>query len=157
VATVETSDLAELGYDLSRHALREQEASLDELRSRTGILLTATALVASFLGSRALVSDGSGWLDVLGLVAAVSSILFSVYVLLPKRNLRFVLDGAAVYEHFVEAEADLPEAHRVIAYWNRYVCDANQASINRLIRCFRWACVALIPAVVLWSSSLALN
>ena len=52
---------------------------------------------------------------------------------------------------------DLPEAHRVIAYWNRYVCDANQASINRLIRCFRWACVALIPAVVLWSSSLALN
>lgn len=153
----EDRDLAQLGYELSRQALQEQEALLDELRSRTGILLTANALVASFLGSRALVSEGSGWLDILGLVAAIASILFSLYVLLPKRNLRFVLDGAGVYEHFVEAEADLPEAHRVIAYWNGYVCDENQVSINRLIRCFRWACVALVPALVLWSSSLALN
>jgi hypothetical protein len=157
MATVETRDLAELGYDLSRQALQQQEAALDELRSRTGTLLTANALVASFLGSRALISGGTDWLDVLGLVAAVASIVGSVYVLLPKRNLRFVLDGASVYEYFVEADSDLPEAHRAIAYWNRYVCDANQTSIDRIVRWFRWACVMLIAAVVLWSSSLALN
>ena len=46
--------LQELGYVLARQALARQETMLEDLRTRTGTLLTATALVATFLGARAL-------------------------------------------------------------------------------------------------------
>jgi hypothetical protein len=49
-----------LAYELALRALDQQEAALVELRSRTGILLAASALTASFLGAPAL----SGGLDV---------------------------------------------------------------------------------------------
>jgi hypothetical protein len=157
VATASSPDLARLGYDLSLRALQQQEAALDELRSRTGTLLTGTALVTSFLGARALESDGNTLLAVLGLIAAVACILSSVSVLAPKRNLTFVLDGSAVYEYFTEVQADLVEAQRVLAYWNQEVWNQNQRLIDKLIRLFRVACLALVLTVVLWSSGLALN
>lgn len=47
-------DLAELAYTLSLRTLGQQEASLNELRDRTGTLLAAAALVASFLGATAI-------------------------------------------------------------------------------------------------------
>jgi hypothetical protein len=46
--------LSELGYELALRGLDHQESTLDDLRTRTGTLLTATALVATFLGARAL-------------------------------------------------------------------------------------------------------
>ena len=48
------TSLEELAYQLALRALNQQESVLEELRSRTGTLLTATALVTSFLGARAL-------------------------------------------------------------------------------------------------------
>lgn len=43
-------DLESLAFDLSLRALGQQEKVLEELRARTGTLLTAAALVTSFLG-----------------------------------------------------------------------------------------------------------
>jgi hypothetical protein len=74
-------ELERLTYDLSLRTLGQQEAVLGELRSRTGILLTASALVTSFLGARALQDGASPWFGLTGLGAAVTSILFSIYVL----------------------------------------------------------------------------
>jgi hypothetical protein len=66
------SGLEQLANELSVRALEEQEAVLTELRARAGVLLAATALVASFLGARAL-SDGSLWLSAPGFLATLSS------------------------------------------------------------------------------------
>jgi hypothetical protein len=42
-----------LAYEQSVRAIEQQARMLDELRSRTGLLLTGASIVASFLGERA--------------------------------------------------------------------------------------------------------
>jgi hypothetical protein len=149
--------LTGLAYDLSLRALDQQEAVLDELRRRTGTLLAATAVVTSFLGAQALQDADYKWLTIPGLVAAVLTILLSVYVLTPKANLNFAIHGAVTYEYFSRAGADLEEAHRTLAYWNREAWDANQLVLYRLVAFFRIACGGLVLAVALWSTKLPLH
>jgi hypothetical protein len=43
-------DLARLAYEASLRSLDKQEELLGELRSRTGLLLAASSVAASFLG-----------------------------------------------------------------------------------------------------------
>jgi hypothetical protein len=73
-----------LAYESGVRALDKQEALLEELRGRTGILLAASALAASFLGESAF-RDAS-WLAAVALVAFVVSIAASVFVLVPRSN-----------------------------------------------------------------------
>jgi hypothetical protein len=146
-----------LAFELSLRTLSQQEAVLDELRRRAGTLLAATAVVTSFLGARALQDAAYKWLTIPGLAAAVISILLSVYVLTPKANLNFAIHGAAMYEYFFRAGADLDEAHRTLAYWNRETWDANQRVLYRLVAFFRIACGGLIAAALLWSLKLPLH
>jgi hypothetical protein len=54
--------LAELAYDASLRRLDKQEQLLEELRARTGLLLAAASLAASFLGRPLL----SSLTDILG-------------------------------------------------------------------------------------------
>lgn len=150
-------DLADLAFELSLRTLGQQEAALDELRARTGTLLTATALVTSFLGARALQDGGRKWLSISGLIASLISILLSVYVLAPKSKLNFALHGAAIYEYFFRASVDLQETHRTLAYWNREAWETNQRVIYRLVAFFRIACGGLVVSVLLWSLKLPLH
>ena len=87
------SNLEQLAYDLSLRALAQQEAVLSELRARAGALLTATAVVTSFLGGRALDQHAHRSLAIAGFVLAIASLLLSVYVLAPKADLDFALSG----------------------------------------------------------------
>lgn len=50
--------LAELTYEQAQKALEQQERQVNELRQRTGTLLGAAALAASFFGAAALGRDG---------------------------------------------------------------------------------------------------
>ena len=47
-----SSSLAQLSYNAALRALDGQERGLEELRARTGTLLAAASLVASFLGAQ---------------------------------------------------------------------------------------------------------
>ena len=91
--------LEHLAYQLSRSALRQQESIINELRARAGALLTATAVVTSFLGGRALDLGDHRVLALCGFVLAVVAIVLAVYVLAPKRDLDFVLSGPGVHEY----------------------------------------------------------
>lgn len=110
--------LEQLVYDLSLRALAQQEAVLNELRTRA-TLLTATAIATSFLGGRALAQPDHRYLSIVGFAFAIASLLLSVYVLAPKAELDFALSGPGVYEHFVEQTSDLAEVKRTLAYWNQ--------------------------------------
>lgn len=48
------STTEEIIYDAALRAVERQEKSLDEIRSRAGLLLGAASIAASFLGTRAL-------------------------------------------------------------------------------------------------------
>jgi hypothetical protein len=74
-----------LAFDAALRALDKQETLLDELRSRTGALLAASALAASFLGGAAF-KNPSPLLAAIALLAFVISIGASVFILLPKRD-----------------------------------------------------------------------
>jgi hypothetical protein len=123
-------NLQALSYELSLRALDQQERALEELRNRTGTLLAASALVASFLGARAIDRVGVDGLAVIPLLAFVASVLLSVYVLVPKSNLEFALRGSEVWEYFVSENEDLPEAQRTLAYWIDDVRESNQGLIT---------------------------
>jgi hypothetical protein len=40
---------------------------------------------------------------------------------------------------------------------NREVCEENQVTIDGLVRVFKWACLALVAAVGLWTLGLAIQ
>jgi hypothetical protein len=149
--------LPELTYDLSTQSLAQQEASLNELRSRTGVLLAATAIAIALLGGRALDDGVRTALDLAGVGLAVISFLLSVFVLAPKSQYVATVDPAAIHEYFKREEVDVGEAMEALVFSNREVWEENQLVIDRLVRAFRWACFTLVGAVVLWSIGLALQ
>jgi hypothetical protein len=67
--------------------------ALTKLRTRTGTLLTAASLIASFLGGQALAREGLSVWIVLALIAFGASVVLCIYVLLPKDGLIFALDA----------------------------------------------------------------
>ncbi len=149
--------LEELAYENSAQALRQQEGTLSDLRSRTGTLLTAASLVASFLGGRAIDLEGLSALNIVGGLAYLATILISVYLLAPTSTLEFAIRGSEAYEYFVQRGIDLQEAHRTMAYWIDERHAKNKGRIDFLILLFAAACLAFVPEVVSWSLSLALH
>jgi hypothetical protein len=151
------TSISDLTYDLSLRSLSQQESALNELRSRTGVLLAATAIAIALLGGRALDEGDRSGLELAGTAFAIISFLLSVFVLAPKRDFAFVVDAATAHETFVERDVGLDDAHEALVYWNREVWEENQSVIDRLMAAFRWACVTLVAAVGLWSAALTVQ
>lgn len=149
--------IPELTYDLSLRSLTQQEASLNELRSRTGVLLAATAIAIALLGGRSLDDGVRTALDLGGVALAVGSFLLSVFILAPKQRYVVMADAAAVHEYFTQQKVEPSEAMEALVFWNREMWEENQAMIDGLVRAFRWACLALVGAVCLWSLGLAVQ
>jgi hypothetical protein len=151
------TDVHELGFDLSLRSLTQQESALNELRGRTGTLLAASSLVASFLGGRAVAAPGHGWLTVAGLAAFVASLVASGYVLWPKSDLVFALRGSALDRAESDDTGGLPETHRRLAAWIEQFIDSNAVVIDRLFWGYRVATVAVFGEVVLWMWKLGVS
>ena len=102
--------LEEVAYDAGRAALADQDAVVTGIRARTGTLLAAHALVASFLGATTVKArglHGFGWGGVVTLVLG----LVVAAVLLAPWKLRFSVNArllyAALYDKAAaEAQAD---------------------------------------------------
>jgi hypothetical protein len=79
-----SSSLAQLSYDAALRALDGQERGLEELRARTGTLLAAASLVASFLGAQTIQrTNALETIEALALIALGVSVGAYTYVLLP--------------------------------------------------------------------------
>jgi hypothetical protein len=88
-------ELERLAYETALRALDKQEAVLDEIRGRTGILLAASALAAPFLGDSAF-RDPSLILAIVALAAFVLTTGGSIFILLSRPDLVFSLSGPNV-------------------------------------------------------------
>jgi hypothetical protein len=109
-------ELEKLAHDEALRALDKQERLLEELRSRTGVLLAASSLAASFLGPQAFLNPGPRSLAFVALIAFVLTLGASVFVLLPKRSLVFSAAGVWLYEDFYGVRDDMAEVYRRLAY-----------------------------------------
>ena len=147
------ADLAELAYDAALRRLDKQEQLLEELRARTGLLLAAASLAASFLGRPAVDADPVV-LAILALLAFAASIGASLFVLMPKKNLIFALVGSYVYEELYEFKDELPEVYRRLAYDLDRFWQENDTTMQRVFTAFRIAAWALAAEVGLLLASL---
>ena len=146
--------LAELAYRSAVQALVQQEAGLNELRSRTGTLLAANAVTASFLGAAALKGGSLDAAGGLALVCFVASLGAALYILLPRTALRFSISGPVLYEELFEHGEDAEEIHRRAAYWLEEFWSVNQRAIDRLYPYFTAAVIALAGELVFWAVDL---
>jgi hypothetical protein len=147
-----------LSYEAAVRALDLQERGVEQLRARTGTLLAASSLTASFLGAQTIQHTGGlGTLGALALVSLAGSIILCVYVLLPKRGFVFSVNAPTMYESLFEIGEDEEEVRRRLIYWLEEYWKGNQLKIDGLGRYYLGAAVALTLQLVFWSWALAAN
>jgi hypothetical protein len=141
-------DFEKLAYEAALRGLDKQEGLLEELRTRTGVLLAASSLAASFLGQQAFQDPSPRGLAITALVAFVVSIATSVFILLPKKNLIFAEAGAGLYEGLYAVREDMPEVYRRLAYDLDRFWESNDKKINWLTRAYTVATSALVIEIL---------
>jgi hypothetical protein len=147
-----------LAFEESIRALTLQSAVLDDLRSRTGILLTAASLTATFVGSRALDEGFSAWtLVALALFLATGG--FCLRVLWPSENWQFSFNARTILDGYVR-EPDSASLNKMLvefAEFNQENWDANNEKLSRLFRSFRLAVLALVLQVLCWLMAIGMT
>jgi hypothetical protein len=150
-----TPTLAQIVCDQAQKALEQQERQVNELRQRTGTLLAAAALTASFFGAAALGRDGVAAPVVLAAIALAVAVLSGLYVLYP-HELEFSVDARGLYDDLV-GDQDEPERLLVrLAFGLRDTRERNGRVVDRLARCLAIAAIALVMQIVFWTWALAL-
>jgi hypothetical protein len=149
--------LEQEAHRIAAQALQQQEQALTELRSRTGTLLTAASLIASFLGGQALAREGLSLCIVLALVAFGISVVLCIYVLLPKDGLIFALDAPETYGALYEVRDSEEEVDRRLAYWLQSFREENHPTVQRLTSAFELAGFALLAEIGFLALGLAVS
>jgi hypothetical protein len=144
-------------HRIAAQALSQQEETLTELRARTGTLLTAASLIASFLGGQALAREGLSIWVVAALAAFGVSVVLCIYVLLPKSGLIFALDAPRTYNALYEIRGDPEEIDRRLAYWLQSFREENHPTVERLTKAFELAGLALLSEIAFLAVGLAVS
>jgi len=144
-------------HRIAAKALAQQEQALSELRARTGTLLTAASLIASFLGGQALTRQGLSASIVLALLAFGVSVVLCIYVLLPKDGLIFALDAPEAYGALYDVRDDDDEVNRRLAYWLQSFRETNHPTVKRLTSAFEIAGFALLAEIGFLALGLAVS
>jgi hypothetical protein len=141
-------DFEKLAYEAALRGLDKQEGLLEELRTRTGVLLAASSLAASFLGQQAFKDPHPHSLAIAALASFIVSIGASVFILLPKKDLIFALRGAGLYEGLYALRDDSAEVYRHLAYDLDRFWESNDHKIRWLSRAYTLAATALVVQII---------
>lgn len=101
--------LEEITYDAGRHALADQETIVAGVRQRTGTLLAAHALVASFLGATTIRAHGFEAWGAIALAALVLGLVIAAVLLAPW-PLKFAVDAKDLYSELYAQAAEEAQA-----------------------------------------------
>ncbi len=152
-----SAEFEKLAYEAALRSLDKQEAYVEELRARTGVLLAASSLAASFLGQQAFQNPSPRGLAIVALLAFVVSIGTDVFILLPKQGLIFAQKGEDLYERLFAAREDMSEVYRSLTYQLDRFWKSNDAKIEWLIRAFAVAAAALVIEILALAGLLGSN
>jgi hypothetical protein len=150
-------DVARAALDVARTALSEQHITVRDLRAHTGALLTATSVVVSFLGTRALTARHPRTLAFLGLGVFVLSLVLCLYILLPTKRIKSVAEGSDLLSECLSDVDPATDAYRRLVGTYDKVWETNTPHIERLGRVFTLASGAILAEVVLWALQLAIS
>jgi len=150
--------LEEIVYEAGRSALSDQDGVVTGIRSRTGTLLAAHALVASFLGATTVKAHGLhgfGW----GAVAVLVLGLVIAAVLLAPWKLRFAVDARELYTELYaqavdEAEADTLGWLASAGYGYQQLRDQNVARVRIMSGLLTFLGSLMVLQTLLWLAAL---
>jgi hypothetical protein len=141
------AEFERLVYETAQTGLDKQERVVEELRARTGGLLAASSIAASFLGEPAF-RNPPLVVAALALAAFVATIAACVYVLTPKRQLVFAQSGGALYQELYDVREDLGQVYRRLAYSLDDFWTDNDATIHALFTAYRWRAAAMVVEIL---------
>jgi hypothetical protein len=150
------ADLTEIPYAEAVRSIELQARGLDELRSRTGVLLAASSVTTSFLGAASLDESGFDTLAALAMIAFAVSVGVCLAILWPKSDWRFALGARTMLEDWDRGSyPDSKSMRRFVAEKHHDNWKSNKAKLDAYYAHFRWAVIALGVAVLLWLVKLA--
>ena len=141
----------------ARRAIDFQHSSLNELRSRTGLILAAASVSASFIGAGLASGDHSlGFLGGLALVAFVIAVGSCIRVLMPAQGWWFATSPAVLIEDWVdidrgEASMTLHLAKSLEGHYDR-----NRQKLDDLFVWFQVAAISVAAEVILGALRVAM-
>jgi hypothetical protein len=142
----------ELVFDEATRAIELQSRAVDESRTRAGALLTAGAIVASFLGAQALEDQNPGNWGKAGTAAFVLLVVVVVYVMFP-RGFNFVLGARHIIDNHIDTDDhpnDEDQLRWALALQLEDAYDENERTRGRLALALAVGCVALGIEVLAW-------
>jgi hypothetical protein len=151
------ASVEELVFDLSLDSLSAQRDVLEDVRARSATLLTASSIVTSFVGGRAIDSTGLSVVTSGGIVAFFVTLLPAIYLLAGTTDARFSIEGARLYSDLASAEASLEEAYVALAGEIHAARRRNGPLVRHALWSLRLGFVALILEVILFLVALALH
>lgn len=145
----------EVVYEAGRHALADQESLVAGIRQRTGTLLAAHALVASFLGSAAIrEQDGLGPWGAVAVGALALSIVAAVVLLSAPWKLNFAVGARELYaELYEQAAAEAEESTLGWLVAAAYGYQDLHAANKRAVDIMSWLSFALGVLIVVQAIS----
>lgn len=153
--------LEDIAYEAGRHALAAQESLVSGIRQRTGTLLAANALVASFLGAVTIRARG---LDVFVWIALVALVLglCAAAVLLAPWDLKFAIDARDLLDQLypqAEAEADSDRLGWLVeaGYGYQAIRDENTGKVRLMSWLSGALGVLMIVQTLAWLTALAVG
>ncbi len=153
--------LEEITYEAGRQALADQEALVSGIRQRTGTLLAAHALVASFLGSATIRAHGLETLGWIALAALVLGLCVSALLLAPWQ-LKFAVDARELYDELypeaeAEAEADTLGWLAAAGYGYQALREENAGKVRVMSWLSGAVGILMIAQTISWLAALAIQ
>ena len=149
--------LYKVAYDEAVRALSEQQAAIESVRTRVGLLLSAATVTTSFLGAQALQGGSSSLFSWLALLAFVVVAATSLAILWP-RSWEFTANSGRL-ESCIESaeEIRIEDLYRALSSRMQGSFSANHQGLIELAGLFQAASGLLTIEVVLWVAAIALG
>lgn len=153
--------LEEITYEAGRSALADQESLVAGIRQRTGTLLAAHALVASFLGATTVRSQGLHWWGWVALAALVLGLVAAAILLAPWK-LKFAIDARELYDELYEQAAREASADTLgwlaeAGYGYQALREKNAEKVRRMSRLSGALGVLMVVQTLAWLAALAVH
>lgn len=156
-----TADGYALALEEARRALDEQERAVAHLSTRAGMMLSAGAIVTSFLGGPVLARGDLGPATWIALAAFAAHGVATLSILRPRHEWQFALLPAPLIAEYVEPiEHAPPPAHgirRDIALHMGDSAEQNQRMLEELAKGFNTTYVLLAIEVLAWIVAIVLS
>jgi len=138
-------------YDEAVRGWSLQSSVLDELRSRTGVLLSAASVAVALLGSSDISKhEGFTTLGWFAVGAFVFVLGLCLYVLFPTNGWTFTHEAKLALKGYVDAGLSLDDTREGLAIKADDYRDENDEKLHRMFLAFQGAAFALGLSIVLW-------